>query len=230
MTWLLVTFSCTCLPDTSHCFLMSLEEKNFVQLFLMASYWLLFPGLLFLPDDGMLSCLEQINFPLNTSKYNLVKLFWQLWNEQTFDSLMLVFYSKENVHRHTLRMLLHLHHKVLPSYMETLMKTLEPPKQVGFTFSVNFLIISAWVRVTWEPVWARLLRMKHHFSDVETSQKSTNLFVLVMILSIQNVLECPLKILERQGKFLCFCCIVKTGFQIKRWIWNFTNKMVGFSF
>ena len=39
--------------------------------------------------------------------------------------------SKENVHRHALRMLLHLHHKVLPSLMETLMKTLEPPKQVG---------------------------------------------------------------------------------------------------
>lgn len=39
--------------------------------------------------------------------------------------------SKENVHRHILRMLVHLHHKVAPSYMETLMKTLEPPKQVS---------------------------------------------------------------------------------------------------
>lgn len=46
----------------------------------------------------------------------------------------LMFCSKENVHRHTLRMLLHLHHKVLPSYMNTLMKTLEPPKQVGHIF------------------------------------------------------------------------------------------------
>lgn len=39
--------------------------------------------------------------------------------------------SKENVHRHILRMLVHLHHKVAPSYMESLMKTLEPPKQVS---------------------------------------------------------------------------------------------------
>ncbi|XP_037536580.1 negative elongation factor B [Nematolebias whitei] len=47
-----------------------------------------------------------------------------------FDGFLLTsFSSKENVHRHILRMLLHLHHKVLPSYMETLMKTLEPPKQ-----------------------------------------------------------------------------------------------------
>lgn len=38
--------------------------------------------------------------------------------------------SKENVHRHCLRLLNHLHQKVLASYMETLMKTLEPPKQV----------------------------------------------------------------------------------------------------
>uniref|UniRef100_A0A8C6TFU6 Negative elongation factor complex member B n=1 Tax=Neogobius melanostomus TaxID=47308 RepID=A0A8C6TFU6_9GOBI len=47
-----------------------------------------------------------------------------------FDGFLLTsFSSKENVHRHTLRMLVHLHHKVLASYMETLMKTLEPPKQ-----------------------------------------------------------------------------------------------------
>uniref|UniRef100_A0A7N8WPJ0 Negative elongation factor complex member B n=1 Tax=Mastacembelus armatus TaxID=205130 RepID=A0A7N8WPJ0_9TELE len=47
-----------------------------------------------------------------------------------FDGFLLTsFSSKENVHRHTLRMLLHLHHKVLPSYMENLMKTLELPKQ-----------------------------------------------------------------------------------------------------
>ena len=45
--------------------------------------------------------------------------------------------SKENVHRHALRMLLHLHHKVLPSLMETLMKTLEPPKQVGPSLSLS---------------------------------------------------------------------------------------------
>ncbi|CAL8248423.1 unnamed protein product [Merluccius merluccius] len=43
--------------------------------------------------------------------------------------LLTSFSSKENVHRHALRMLLHLHHKVLPSLMETLVKTLEPPKQ-----------------------------------------------------------------------------------------------------
>ncbi|KAF3851713.1 hypothetical protein F7725_013485 [Dissostichus mawsoni] len=47
-----------------------------------------------------------------------------------YDGFLLTsFSSKENVHRHTLRMLLHLHHKVLPSHVETLMKTLEPPKQ-----------------------------------------------------------------------------------------------------
>uniref|UniRef100_A0AAY4EKM6 Negative elongation factor B n=1 Tax=Denticeps clupeoides TaxID=299321 RepID=A0AAY4EKM6_9TELE len=47
-----------------------------------------------------------------------------------FDSFLLTSCSsKENVHRHTLRLLNHLHQKVLPSYMETLMKTLEPPKQ-----------------------------------------------------------------------------------------------------
>ncbi|XP_018614566.1 negative elongation factor B [Scleropages formosus] len=47
-----------------------------------------------------------------------------------FDSFLLTsFSSKENVHRHTLRLLLHLHQKVLPSRLETLVKTLEPPKQ-----------------------------------------------------------------------------------------------------
>uniref|UniRef100_A0AAZ3Q3X3 Negative elongation factor B n=2 Tax=Oncorhynchus TaxID=8016 RepID=A0AAZ3Q3X3_ONCTS len=47
-----------------------------------------------------------------------------------FDGFLLAsFSSKENVHRHTLRLLLHLHHKVLPSCVETLLKTLEPPKQ-----------------------------------------------------------------------------------------------------
>lgn len=47
-----------------------------------------------------------------------------------FDGFLLAsFSSKENVHRHTLRLLLHLHHKVLPSCLETLLKSLEPPKQ-----------------------------------------------------------------------------------------------------
>uniref|UniRef100_H3CEI5 Negative elongation factor complex member B n=1 Tax=Tetraodon nigroviridis TaxID=99883 RepID=H3CEI5_TETNG len=47
-----------------------------------------------------------------------------------FDGFLLTsFSSKENVHRHILRMLVHLHHKVAPSCMESLMKTLEPPKQ-----------------------------------------------------------------------------------------------------
>ncbi|CAF92133.1 unnamed protein product [Tetraodon nigroviridis] len=49
-----------------------------------------------------------------------------------FDGFLLTsFSSKENVHRHILRMLVHLHHKVAPSCMESLMKTLEPPKQVS---------------------------------------------------------------------------------------------------
>ncbi|TNN22718.1 Negative elongation factor B [Liparis tanakae] len=47
-----------------------------------------------------------------------------------FDGFLLTsFSSKENVHRHALRIMLHLHHKLLPACMETLMKTLEPPKQ-----------------------------------------------------------------------------------------------------
>ncbi|TRY93158.1 hypothetical protein DNTS_012850 [Danionella cerebrum] len=47
-----------------------------------------------------------------------------------FDNFLLTsFSSKENVHRHSLRLLNHLHQKVLPSFMEILMKTLEPPKQ-----------------------------------------------------------------------------------------------------
>nr|XP_020664836.1 negative elongation factor B isoform X1 [Pogona vitticeps]XP_020664837.1 negative elongation factor B isoform X2 [Pogona vitticeps] len=36
---------------------------------------------------------------------------------------------KENVHRHVLRLLLHLHHKVAPAKMESLQKALEPTKQ-----------------------------------------------------------------------------------------------------
>ncbi|MBN3299457.1 NELFB factor, partial [Amia calva] len=47
-----------------------------------------------------------------------------------FDRFLLTsFSSKENVHRHALRLLLHLHRKVLPSRLESLVKTLEPPKQ-----------------------------------------------------------------------------------------------------
>nr|XP_028571733.1 negative elongation factor B [Podarcis muralis] len=38
---------------------------------------------------------------------------------------------KENVHRHVLRLLLHLHHKVAPAKLESLQKALEPPKQSG---------------------------------------------------------------------------------------------------
>uniref|UniRef100_A0A8C7US16 Negative elongation factor complex member B n=1 Tax=Oncorhynchus mykiss TaxID=8022 RepID=A0A8C7US16_ONCMY len=49
-----------------------------------------------------------------------------------FDGFLLnSFSSKDNVHRHNLRLLLHLHQKVLPSCVETLVKTLEPSKQVG---------------------------------------------------------------------------------------------------
>lgn len=45
-------------------------------------------------------------------------------------SVLLFISSKENVHRHTLRLLNHLHQKVHSPSMEALMKTLEPPKQV----------------------------------------------------------------------------------------------------
>ncbi|KAF2978572.1 hypothetical protein EK904_008456, partial [Melospiza melodia maxima] len=38
---------------------------------------------------------------------------------------------KENVHRHVLRLLLHLHHKVAPAKLESLQKALEPTKQSG---------------------------------------------------------------------------------------------------
>ncbi|KAE8582259.1 hypothetical protein XENTR_v10020042 [Xenopus tropicalis] len=39
--------------------------------------------------------------------------------------------KKENVHRHVLRLLLHLHHKVAPAKLEALQKALEPPKTSG---------------------------------------------------------------------------------------------------
>lgn len=55
-------------------------------------------------------------------------------------SVTLLSSSKENVHRHILRMLLHLHHKVAPSYMESLIKTLEPPKQVSLMNSLIFFL------------------------------------------------------------------------------------------
>ncbi|KAL8174407.1 UNVERIFIED_CONTAM: hypothetical protein K2H54_043988 [Gekko kuhli] len=49
-----------------------------------------------------------------------------------FDNFFLAACSrKENVHRHVLRLLLHLHHKVAPAQLETLQKSLEPTKQSG---------------------------------------------------------------------------------------------------
>ncbi|MEE6504970.1 hypothetical protein FKM82_005394 [Ascaphus truei] len=39
--------------------------------------------------------------------------------------------KKENVHRHVLRLLLHLHHKVVPAKLESLQKALEPTKTSG---------------------------------------------------------------------------------------------------
>ncbi|NXX83302.1 NELFB factor, partial [Urocolius indicus] len=49
-----------------------------------------------------------------------------------FDGFFLTACSrKENVHRHVLRLLLHLHHKVAPAKLEALQKALEPTKQSG---------------------------------------------------------------------------------------------------
>ncbi|EMP28403.1 Negative elongation factor B, partial [Chelonia mydas] len=49
-----------------------------------------------------------------------------------FDGFFLTACSrKENVHRHVLRLLLHLHHKVAPTKFESLQKALEPTKQSG---------------------------------------------------------------------------------------------------
>ncbi|XP_044295716.1 negative elongation factor B [Varanus komodoensis] len=49
-----------------------------------------------------------------------------------FDDFFLTAYArKENVHRHALRLLLHLHHKVAPGKLESLQKSLEPTKQSG---------------------------------------------------------------------------------------------------
>ncbi|XP_063289005.1 negative elongation factor B [Pelobates fuscus] len=49
-----------------------------------------------------------------------------------FDGFFLTtFTKKENVHRHVLRLLLHLHHKVAPTKLEALQKTLEPSKTSG---------------------------------------------------------------------------------------------------
>ncbi|NWZ20082.1 NELFB factor, partial [Asarcornis scutulata] len=49
-----------------------------------------------------------------------------------FDGFFLTACSrKENVHRHVLRLLLHLHHKVAPAKLESLQKALEPNKQSG---------------------------------------------------------------------------------------------------
>lgn len=44
--------------------------------------------------------------------------------------LKIALYRKENVHRHVLRLILHLHHKVAPAKLESLQKALEPTKQV----------------------------------------------------------------------------------------------------
>ena len=41
------------------------------------------------------------------------------------------FSRKENVHRHALRLLIHLHPRVAPSKLEALQKALEPTGQVG---------------------------------------------------------------------------------------------------
>lgn len=153
MTWPLATSSCTCWLDTSPCSLMSLDQKTFVLLSLTASCLLLFLGgligahsvLCFIniilvryqthsrpsiyPDCSAHRALSWlccfVNMMVLNVAPNIILLHW---------IRSCVFSSKENVHRHTLRMLVHLHHKVLPSYMETLMKTLEPPKQVGFIF------------------------------------------------------------------------------------------------
>ncbi|XP_031807785.1 negative elongation factor B isoform X2 [Sarcophilus harrisii] len=49
-----------------------------------------------------------------------------------FDGFFLTCLSrKENVHRHVLRLLIHLHHKVAPTKLESLQKTLEPTSQSG---------------------------------------------------------------------------------------------------
>ncbi|KAM4663359.1 negative elongation factor B [Discoglossus pictus] len=49
-----------------------------------------------------------------------------------FDNFFLTYCAKkENVHRHVLRLLLHLHHKVAPTKMESLQKALEPSKTSG---------------------------------------------------------------------------------------------------
>ncbi|NXT29876.1 NELFB factor, partial [Syrrhaptes paradoxus] len=49
-----------------------------------------------------------------------------------FDGFFLTACSrKENIHRHVLRLLLHLHHKVAPAKLESLQKALEPTKQSG---------------------------------------------------------------------------------------------------
>lgn len=55
---------------------------------------------------------------------------------------------KENVHRHVLRLLLHLHPRVAPSKLEALQKALEPTGQVGILdshFYRALLYECAWV-------------------------------------------------------------------------------------
>lgn len=48
----------------------------------------------------------------------------------SYSASKIAFCRKENVHRHVLRLLLHLHHKVAPAKLESLQKALEPTKQV----------------------------------------------------------------------------------------------------
>lgn len=119
MTWPLETSSCTCWRDTSPCCRMSLAQKTFV-----------------------LSCLTASCSPLSPGEFShssLITLYWRhkcnriiVSPLRLFNMIPILSASKENVHRHILRMLVHLHHKVAPSYMESLMKTLEPPKQVSW--------------------------------------------------------------------------------------------------
>uniref|UniRef100_A0A8D0HGZ8 Negative elongation factor complex member B n=1 Tax=Sphenodon punctatus TaxID=8508 RepID=A0A8D0HGZ8_SPHPU len=67
---------------------------------------------------------------------NLTLLADEFAQEEFCTSLFDVFFlaacsRKENVHRHVLRLLLHLHHKVAPVKLESLQKALEPTKQSG---------------------------------------------------------------------------------------------------
>lgn len=58
-------------------------------------------------------------------------------------SLVVASSRKENVQRHVLRLLVHLHHRVAPSKLQALQKALEPTGQVG---APTPLILSTSVR------------------------------------------------------------------------------------